>query len=81
MVWVDDLNQEGIGTNFIVTGGNVPPDESVYSDIQTTTPAPVRGESKKCLPLAPMHPLKHGVLRTLENCDVEITSQPYENNK
>lgn len=54
VVWVDDLSQDDFGTSFIVTGGHVHPDESMYSDIQTTTPAPVRGEFKKCLPLAPV---------------------------
>ncbi|XP_050717208.1 neuroplastin-like isoform X1 [Eriocheir sinensis] len=43
VVWVDDLSQDDFGTSFIVTGGHVHPDESMYSDIQTTTPAPVRG--------------------------------------
>lgn len=80
VVWVDDLSQDEFGTSFIVTGGNVHPDESMYSDTQTTTPAPVRGEFNSACPLLLCSHSQSGVLMTLENCDVEITSPPYKSN-
>lgn len=54
IVWGSDFMQDELGTNFIVTGVNMHPDESLYSEMQTTTPAPVRSEFKKCLSLAPV---------------------------
>ena len=64
-----DLSQD-IGT-FLQTGGNTLFDETVYSESQTTTPAPEGGEFKECLLLC-FYSVSWGRM-ALTNCDFEIT--------
>lgn len=49
VLWFDDYSQDSMGSTFIVTSGNTQPDESMYSEFETTTPAPEWGEFKECL--------------------------------
>lgn len=45
VLWLGDYNEDNMGS-FIVTSGNTMPDESVYDELPSTTPAPQWGESR-----------------------------------
>ena len=72
VLWLDDYTQDAMP--ILVAVGNRPPDEPMYIDVQTTTPAPERGEFKECVLLCSCT-VSRG-RKTLSNCDFEITFVP-----